>query len=170
MKFNRNVRQCFCLTLSVLLFTSIFFAGCGSKKVPSTIELLGVKEIKPCTLGLKLKPGEGCRYVDSNEDFSFDFIFYVVANGAGFHAGTAKTPSRAYPVSGLAMSGGGISAGYFNDFILTINETDAQVCVGQVAIEDYRDFDLAARKCFSASKNRDGNWTVDRLPLLTGSE
>lgn len=170
MRFNHYVMQCFCLTLSVLLFTSIFLAGCGGK-VPHTLKLFGIKEIKPCTLGLKLEPGEGCRYDDSNEDFSFDFIFFVAADGAGFHAGTVKTPSGTYPIGGMAMSGGRISNQLSNDLIVTINETSAQICVGQVAVQDYRDFDLAAtQKCFSASRNSDGSWTVKGLPLPTGSK
>ena len=174
MRFNQYFRQCFCLTLSVLLFTSFFLAGCGGK-VPSTLKLLGIKEIKPCTLGLKLEPGESCRYVDSNEDFSFDFIFYVPArrfgHGAGFHAGTVKTPSGTYPIGGVAMSGGVISNRLSNDLIVTINKTGAQICVGQVTVQDYRDFDLAVtQKCFSASRNSDGSWTVNRLPLPAGSK
>ena len=173
MRFNQNVRQYLYLILPVLLFTSIFLAGCGGK-VPPTLKLMGIREIKPCTLGLKLKPGEGCRYVDSNEDFSFDFIFYVPArrfgHGAGFHAGTVKTPSGTYPVGGVAMSGGVTSQRLSNDFILTINSTVAQISVGQVVVQDYKDFDPAKKKYFSASRNSDGSWTVNRLPLPTGTK
>ena len=164
MRFNQNVKQSLCLTLPILLFTSIFLAGCGSK-VPSTLKLLGIKEIKPCTLGLKLKPGEGCRYVANNEDFSFDFIFYVFENGAGFHEGTVKTPSGTYPVAGVAMSGRTTSRQHSNDFKMIINSTVAQINVGHIVVQDYKDFDPAKKKYFSASKNSDGSWTLNKLPL-----
>ena len=165
---RQYVTQCFCLTLSVLLFTSIFFTGCGGP-VPDTLKLLGINEIKSCTLELELEPGTGCRYVANNEDFSFDFIFYVVESGAGFK-GTVKTPTYSGPVGGLATSGGMITDPNGN-VKTTITSTVAEICVGQAVVQDYRDFDLAAtQKCFSASRNSDGSWTVNRLPLPINSE
>lgn len=152
MRINQCVTQFFCFTLCGLLFTSIFFAGCGVK-VPPTLKLLGIKEIKPCTVGLQLKPGEGCRYVANNKDLSFDFIFYVVEGGAGF-TGTVKTPTYSGPVGGLATSGGMIR-NENGDVKTIITSTVAEICVGPAATQ----------KCFSASRNSDGSWTVNRLPL-----
>ena len=155
---RQYIPQCFYLPLSVLLLTSIFFTGC-SNKIPPTLKLLGIKEINPCALNLKLKPGTSCRYVANNEDFSFDFIFYVVQNGAGF-TGTVKTPNYSGPVGGIVI-GSGMITDTNGDVKTTITSTLATICVGQPVEQKH----ATTQKCFSAVRNRDGSWIVNNLPI-----
>lgn len=129
---------------------------------------MGIREIKPCTLELKLKPGEGCRYVANNNEYRFDFIFYVGENAAGFWVDTVKTPSSTYSkinsfgyFEQIALNGRPyVSPKKNNDLRIRIDLTDAQMCVSKAEQE----------KCFSAIRNRDGSWTVNKLPLPTSSK
>ena len=62
-------------------------------------------------------------------------------------------------MGGLATSGGMITDQKGN-VKTTITSTVAEICVGQAVVQE----------CFSASRNSDGSWTVDRLPLPINSE
>ena len=128
----------------------------------------------PCTVGLTLKPGESCRYTDSNDDFSFDFIFSAIKGGASFPYLDLKSPSGTFgPASGpTALNGGTAIQSYSGDSNITIAPARAAICLGRSVFE-IRGPGFASlppgqdlgQKCFSASKNSDGSWTIQQIPL-----
>ena len=131
--------------------------------------------IMPCTVGLTLKPGESCRYTNSNDDFIFDFIFSAIKGGASFPYLDLKSPSlpRAPfgPTNGpTALNGGTATQSYSGDSNITIAPARAAICLGRSVFE-IRGPGFASlppglgQKCFSASKNSDGSWTIQQIPL-----
>ena len=130
----------FGFTLLILLISLLFLVSCGLGTPP------------PCTVGLTLKPGESCRYVSSNDNFSFDFIFSVVEGGVGFPRLALKSPSNTFDESPWALNGGTLYVDRGDGLQISINQAVAQMCL--------------EGKCFSASKNSDGSWTIKGIPLL----
>ena len=131
------------LQLLICLMTFLVFAGCSGPMMP-------------CTVGLTLKPGESCRYTNSDDDFSFDFIFSAIDGGASFPHVHLKSPDGTYgPTSGPTARRGGESMVNNGNQMISINSSTAAICSGQGLNQ----------KCFTARSNSDGSWTITGIPL-----
>ena len=158
MKYNQYLTPFFMITL-------LFLVSCHG-----TVS----RNIMPCTVGLTLKPGENCRYTDSNKDFSFDFIFSAIKGGASFPYLDLKSPSGTFgPASGPIATTGGTTVDDYGVWKINIDPTVAQLCSGRSDFEIRSKSGSVVRlpgrglgqKCFSASKNSDGSWTIQQIPL-----
>ena len=113
--------------------TETFEVGIGLNQPPSSFIDKGA-----CTVGMTLKPGEGCSY-DSNDAFA-EIIFSVLQDGTvcreqvPLFRGQLEIPGEHRP-------------------------RNLKLCVEWDIEED--DF---FRTSFSASKNPDGSWTIEDVP------
>ena len=152
-----------------LFICLMMFVGCG-KKPP-------IEKMTPCAVDLTLEPGESCRYTNSNDSLTFDFIFSVLDGGIHFPRMYLKSPEGIYgPESGPIIVGGGTSSSGSGDKKIIINSSTVQVCSGGKILEIKGASgsriilpNRVGQKCFFATKNRNGSWTIKQLPRLTQS-
>ena len=160
------------LLIGLLIACIAYFIGCSPPISPEPTPLK--IKIYPCKVGLTLKPGEGCHYASRNDDYNFDFVFYVTKYGSGFTRVTLKTPSNTFTDSPFASYGGTVNISYNNDLKIIIDSNVAQICLDRNRSFSGNDVTKGPavitgmtgwENCFSASKKDDGNWGINSLPF-----
>ncbi|MDE0297037.1 MAG: hypothetical protein OXN17_00215 [Candidatus Poribacteria bacterium] len=122
----------FDVTLLTLLLTSLFLIGCSEGEEEIEMEVQYIDK-GTCAVGLTLKPGESCGYSGNGEKI----VFFVSQDGSACRKGRAGDVLEVGP--------------------LNIRTEEQTFCVNY----DIESDDLFGTN-FSASKNPDGSWTVNR--------